>query len=147
MQASAAATGCLLLPTWTHAAGEKMARHLAARVVSAPDVPLPEGKREPFGWKTGAVVAVPMVLAWPDFPAEGKPTALRISVGLDVRDEKLIEAYLPKSSRVLGTFDVRYGCLFQVFEIPLAVFYDGHVESLAREQVVGNRTLWAADYE
>lgn len=97
-----------------------MARHLAARVVSAPEVPLPEGKREPFGWKTAAVGATPMVLAWADFPADAKPTALRITVGLDVRDEKFIEAYLPTSGRVLGTFDVRFGCLFQVFAIPLA---------------------------
>lgn len=75
-QASAAATGCIFFPTWTHAAGETMARHLAARVVSAPVVPLPEGKREPFGWKTAAIGAVPMVLAWTDFPADAKATAL-----------------------------------------------------------------------
>ena len=61
-----------------------------------------------------------MLLAWPDLPTGAKPAALRLAVGLDVRDEKLIEAWLPKSGRVLGTFDVRYGCLFQVFEIPLA---------------------------
>ena len=110
----------MLSPTWTRAAGESLARHLAARVVSAPDVPLPDGKREPFGWKTAAVGAVPMVLAWPDFPADAKPNALRITVGLDVRDEKLIDAYLPTSGRMLGTFDVRFGCLFQVFAISLA---------------------------
>jgi unsaturated rhamnogalacturonyl hydrolase len=119
-QVSAAATVCILLPTRTHAAGEPLSRHLAARVVSAPDVPLPAGKREPFGWKTAAIGAIPLVLAWPELPADARPTALRITVGLDVRDEKLIEAYLPESGRVLGAFDVRYACLFQVFEIPLA---------------------------
>jgi rhamnogalacturonyl hydrolase YesR len=101
-------------------AAVRMAAHLPACVVSAPDIPLPAGKREPFGWKTAAVSAMPLVLAWPEFSADATPAALRFSVGLDVRDEKLIEAYLPVAGRVLGTFDVRYGCLFQVFEIPLS---------------------------
>lgn len=61
-----------------------------------------------------------MVLAWPDFPTAAKPTAFRLTVGLDIRDEKLVEAYLPTSGRLLGTFDIRFGCLFQVYEIPLA---------------------------
>jgi len=74
----------------TFAATAAMARHLPARVISAPDIPLPAGKREPFGWKTAAIGAVPLVLAWPDFPADAKPTAMRLTVGLDVRDEKLI---------------------------------------------------------
>ena len=115
------ATGAsILIPRRLFAATPGTARHLSARVVSAPEIPLPAGKREPFGWKTAAVGAVPLVLAWPDFPADAKLTALRLTVGLDVRDEKLVEAFLPQSGRVLGTFDVRYGCLFQVFEIPLA---------------------------
>jgi unsaturated rhamnogalacturonyl hydrolase len=110
----------LLAPRVLAAPPSSAARHVAARVISAPDIPLPAGKREPFGWKTAAIGAAPTVLAWPDFPAGAKPTALRLTVGLDVRDEKLIEASLPASGRVLGTFDVRYACLFQVFEIPVA---------------------------
>ena len=45
------------------AAAAGMSRHLPARVVSAPDIPLPAGKREPFGWKTAAIGAAPLVLA------------------------------------------------------------------------------------
>jgi hypothetical protein len=93
---------------------------LTARIVAPLEIPLPAGKREPFGWKTTAIGPTPMMLVWPEFPKDVKPTALRLTVGLDVRDEKLIEAYLQKSGRVLGTFDVRFGCLFQVYEIPLA---------------------------
>ena len=96
------------------------ARHLPGRIVSAPDIPFPPGKREPFGWKTASVGANALILAWPDFPVGAQPSALRITVGLDIRDEKLIEAYLPASGRILGTFDLRYGCLFQVYEIKLA---------------------------
>ncbi|MCX6855703.1 MAG: glycoside hydrolase family 88 protein [Verrucomicrobia bacterium] len=114
------ATAATLLAPQVFAASESLAKHWPASIVSSPDVPLPEGKREPFRWKTAAIGATPMVLSWPDLPADAQPTAMRITVGLDVRDEKLIEAYLPKSGRVLGTFDVRFGCIFQVFSIPLA---------------------------
>ncbi len=117
------AGGAALVRPLAHAANAaaNTARHFPARVVSASDVPLPAGKRSPFGWQTAAVSETPLVLGWPDFPADLKPTRLRVSVGLDVRDEKLIEAFLPASGRVVGTFDVRYGCIFQVFEIPLNV--------------------------
>lgn len=115
-----AATTSLFTPRGWSAPPHASARHLAARVVTAPANPLPAGKREPFGWKTAAIDAEPLVLAWPEFPADAKPSALRIAVGLDVRDEKLIDAVLPQTGRVLGTFDVRYGCIFQVFEIALA---------------------------
>jgi len=97
-----------------------LANHFPASIVSAPEVPLPQGKREPFGWKTAAVGQSPLVLEWRNLPAAAIPTALRLSVGLDIRDEKLIEARLTKSGRILGTFDIRFGCIFQVFSIPLA---------------------------
>ncbi|MEO7800325.1 MAG: hypothetical protein ABIY47_21635, partial [Opitutaceae bacterium] len=114
-----------------------LARHLAARVVSAADAALPAGKRSPFGWQTAAIGEVPLILTWPDWPAEATPTRLRFTVGLDVRDEKTIEAFLPRSGRVIGTFDVRYACLFQPFEIPLAA---ADLADLRREGVGLRRT-------
>lgn len=121
LQDTALATGAAFLGARSlSAAAPVAARHLAGRVVAAPEIPSPAGKREPFGWRTAANGTAPVVLAWEDFPADATPTALRLTVGPDVRDEKLIEAYLPQSSRVLGAFDVRYGCIFQVFEILLA---------------------------
>ncbi len=109
-----------------------MAQHLPASVSTAPRVPLPEGKREPFGWTTSAISATPLLLVWPSLSADQTPTEMRITVGLDVRDEKLIEAYLPQSGRVLGTFDIRFGCIFQVFSIPLAT---GDAADIKREGV------------
>ena len=96
------------------------ARHLPAQVALSPETPLPPGKRPPFGWKTALVDATPLPLAWPGLPAAATPTRLRLTVGLDIRDEKLIEAFLPQSGRVVGTFDIRYGCIFQPYEIALA---------------------------
>jgi len=115
-----AVSAAFLSPQRLFADEASSAGYFAATVVKAPDIPLPKGKREPFGWKTLAIGVKPLVLAWPMLPEDVRPTAMRITVGLDVRDEKLIEVYLPRSGRRLGTFDVRFGCIFQIFEIPLA---------------------------
>jgi hypothetical protein len=85
------AVACLA-PVWLRAAQTvSTAQHLVAQVISAPEVPLPKGKRRPFGWQTVAVAAAggaPLVLAWPDLPAELRPTHFRLAIGLDERDEK-----------------------------------------------------------
>jgi rhamnogalacturonyl hydrolase YesR len=120
LRASAFASGLLLQPSCLPAMGPTPAAHLTARLASAPAGPLPAGKRVPFAWRTVAVGSQPLVLDWPHLAPDLTPTALRLTVGLDVRDEKTIEAYLPGSGRTLGTFDIRFGCLFQVYEIPLA---------------------------
>lgn len=102
------------------AAAARPARHLGARVLTAPDVPLPAGKRASFGWQTAAIADSPLVLRWDGIRSGETPTELRITVGLDVRDEKVIVATLPGSGRIVGTFDVRFASLFQPYAIPLA---------------------------
>ncbi|MBC7369748.1 MAG: glycoside hydrolase family 88 protein, partial [Undibacterium sp.] len=116
------------------------ARHFPARVTAASSPPLPAGKRSPFGWQTALVGETPLLLAWPDLPPSVTPTRLRFTVGLDVRDEKLIEVFLPQSGRVVGTFDLRYGCIFQPFEIPLAA---ADLPDLRREGLGLRRTKGA----
>lgn len=119
------------------ASGSAVARHFPARVTAASAVPMPKGKRSPFGWQTAAIGAAPLLLTWPDLPEAVTPTRLRLTVGIDVRDEKLIEAFLPQSGRVVGTFDVRYACIFQVFEIPLTAT---DVAAVRREGIGLRRT-------
>jgi rhamnogalacturonyl hydrolase YesR len=133
------ATG-FLARTLCAASSSTGARHFPAHVTAASAVPLPKGKRSPFGWQTAAIGEAPLLLAWPELPADVTPTHLRVAVGLDIRDEKLIEAYLPKSGRVVGTFDVRYGCIFQPFEIALAA---ADVADLRREGLALRRTKGA----
>lgn len=101
---------------------ERNATHHVARVVSAPEVALPAGKRRPFGWQTVAVPAAggaPLVLAWPDLPTATRPTHFRLAVGLDERDEKTVEVALGKSGRVLGAMELRFVSQFQIYELPL----------------------------
>ncbi len=127
------AVACLA-PAWLGAAQTGgSARHLAARVISGPDVPLPAGKRRPFGWQTVAVAAAggaPLVLAWPDLPAELRPTHFRLAIGLDERDEKTLELSLPQSGRVLWTMELRFVSQFQVYEWALS---DAYVAAVRRE--------------
>lgn len=95
-------------------------RHIPATVAAAAP-PLAAGKRVPFGWQTGQVDAQSGIgLTWPGLPADVMPTRLRITVGVDVRDGKLVEVRLARSGRLLGTFDIRFASLFGLFEIPLA---------------------------
>ena len=61
------------------------------------------------------------MLAWPDLPADTRPTHFRLAVGLDERDEKTVEVFLPKSGRVLGAMELRFVSQFQVYQLPLAV--------------------------
>ena len=138
-----AATAAVVGPSALRAAGPvppAFARHLPAQIISAASTPLPPGKRSPFGWQTAAIGETPLVLAWPGLTDDAAPTHLRITVGLDIRDEKLIEAYLPKTGRVVGTFDIRFGCIFQVFSVPLTT---ADVADLRREGLALRRTKGA----
>jgi len=121
---------CAARPLGAAAPLSARSRHLPARIDLPPETPLPVGKRSPFGWKTALVDTSPLALIWPDLAPDVAPTRLRVTVGLDIRDEKLIEAYLPKSGRIVGTFDIRYGCIFQPFEIPVTA---ADVAALRRE--------------
>jgi len=98
------------------------AAHHVAQVVAHAERTVPEGKRAPFGWTLATVVAAreqPLLLAWPDLPANAQPTHFRIAIGLDERDEKKAEVFLPKSGDVLGVLDIRFASQFQVFELAL----------------------------
>lgn len=96
--------------------------HLTATVASSGPVTIPPGKRVSFGWQVATISATPLVLAWPGAaPAPSPPASyLRLTIGLDVRDEKRIAVALATSGRAIGTFEVRFASLFQLYEIPLS---------------------------
>ena len=111
------------------------ARHLPAKMVSSANLPVPEKQRAPFGWHLGTITSADkalLVLKWETLPADAMPTHLRIAIGLDERDEKLVEAVLPQSGRVLGTLDIRFATQFQVYQLALT---PADVVDVAREGV------------
>ncbi len=98
------------------------AQHLPGKVGSSANLPVPETQRAPFGWTTTTVTDAqkpPLVLKWDALPQDARPTHLRLSVGLDERDEKVVEVFLPASGRVLGRLDLRFVTQFQVYEMAL----------------------------
>lgn len=103
-------------------ATKAFSRHLPARVIASADLPVPEKQRAPFGWQVTTVTSAdkpPLVLKWDALPDDAHPTHLRIAVGLDERDEKLVEVLLPQSGRLLGTLDLRFVSQFQVYQLAL----------------------------
>ncbi|WP_028611573.1 glycoside hydrolase family 88 protein [Paenibacillus harenae] len=97
--------------------------HNVAGHVRSPEAVLEVGLRVPFGWAAKPVV-----------PGEGNVTELhwerqdallsdharlRITVAVDVRDNKRIEVFALGTGSVLGTLDIRFAHVFQLYELPL----------------------------
>ena len=100
----------------------KFAAHWPATVASSAGLTVPLQQREPFGWKTTAVAAgsqPPLVLAWPNLPANVAITHFRLAIGLDERDEKTVEIFLPRSGRTLGRMELLFVSQFQIYEFAL----------------------------
>ena len=112
------------VPSVARSIAPKFAAHWPATVVSSAGLPVPPRQREPFGWKTTAVAAgsqPPLVLAWPTLPAEAVVTHFRLAIGLDERDEKTVELFLPHSGRTLGRMELLFVSQFQVYEFALTL--------------------------
>ena len=103
IQTSAALLSTAVLASDT-IADKTFAQHLAGQIVSAPDLPILPTQRAPFGWKTVTIAAnnPSVVCTWSNLAKEITPTHLRLAIGLDERDEKTVEMFLPKSGRIIG---------------------------------------------
>lgn len=122
--------------------------HLPARVLNAPPIALPADRRLTRAWEAFAIPASgeSVHLRWNTFDLSTLPqrARLRVSVALDEREEKLLEAYLPRSGRVIGTFDIRYAHIFQPFEIALSGrdVREIAAHGVSLRLVKGNYPLW-----
>ena len=113
----------------------KMAQHFPAQVVSSAGLAIPAKQRAPFGWECATITSgdkPPLVLKWDALPEGAMPTHFRIAVGLDERDEKQVEFFLPKSGRVVGTMDLRFVSQFQLYQVALTA---ADVADIRREGV------------
>lgn len=105
---------------------ENLAAH-PATVIAAGDgtAPPPPGKRFPFGWRAFALApnGPPPLLKWPAAAPTNAPGAddarLRVTVGLDEREEKRVAIVLAQSGRTIGALDIRYASFLQPFEVRL----------------------------
>ncbi|WP_127583361.1 glycoside hydrolase family 88 protein [Paenibacillus koleovorans] len=116
----------------------------------APTLPIPSGQRVPYGWGTAAIDSSDSkratTLKWSGLPASDSDCSvfLRLCIACDVREEKRIDVALSESGRVLATFDIRYGYVTQIYEVPLPAEAIPAVasEGLSLLMVEGNRPLW-----
>ncbi|WP_168122464.1 glycoside hydrolase family 88 protein [Paenibacillus sp. HB172176] len=120
--------------------------------VESPARQVPEGKRLPFGWQAFAVPPTnegkPAKMHLAKEPESAAsvtgPVYLRITVALDVREEKRVEARLASSGRIIGSFRIRYAYLFQPFQLELSL----EEAELARQEGIelrmteGHEPLW-----
>lgn len=96
--------------------------HHAARCTTFTISPVPAGKRVAFGWP---VFSVPVggpspQLHWPHLSPKRDSSRLRLTVALDDREEKVLEAFTLHSDQVVGRFDMRYAYTLQPFEVLLS---------------------------
>lgn len=125
-----------------------------ATLVEAPHLPVPDGKRLPFGWRAFAVPSAgqsaAVYLRFGVTPADHRSynnhraARLRLSVAIDVREEKTVEVFLARSQRAVGRFDIRYAAVFQPFELLLNAVDTTAVlnEGIGLRQTRGTQPLW-----
>ncbi|MBU3114748.1 hypothetical protein [Clostridium lacusfryxellense] len=109
---------------------------------------VPNSKRIHFGW-----LAVPVVESnsndtlkffWSENPLIDDSVRFRITIALDVREEKLIQVFLINSGQVIGEFDIRYAHVFEIFEIEIKEEYAVNVfkEGIGLRMLKGSQPLW-----
>lgn len=116
----------------------------------APTLPIPEGKRVPFGWQSVAIdssISGSVTrFTWPhtDDTDNAGQAFFRVCTACDVREEKRIDVLLADSGTCIGTFDIRYAYVHQVFEIPIPDEYKDAVmkEGLNLRMVAGEKPYW-----
>jgi hypothetical protein len=78
-------------------------QYYPAQKISAPKLHIPEGKRLPFKWNAIAISGedqrLTTELHWDMAAFDPRPACLRITVALDIREEKLVEVFLLQSER------------------------------------------------
>ncbi|MBD2847825.1 hypothetical protein IDH44_21740 [Paenibacillus sp. IB182496] len=120
-----------------------------ASQVEAPELAIAPDKRLPFGWRAIPVQAsggAATGLYWKADADEwtGTSARLRVTVALDVREEKRIEVLLTESKTAVGELDIRYAYVFQPFELLLdqAAATAALREGLSLRMTKGEQPLW-----
>ena len=90
--------------------------------VDGPPVSFPVDKRVPLGLRAFPVPTAPdssVVLRLPTLSASSYPWYVRLTAAIDVREEKVVELYLPQSGQTIGTLTMKYAHPFQPFQTPV----------------------------
>jgi rhamnogalacturonyl hydrolase YesR len=113
--------------------------------VDGPAASIDPDKRLTRGWNAFPVVPGQTTrLRWNAFPAVTDAVRLRVSVAIDERESKQVEAVLPDSGRIVGVLDIRYAHIFQPFEILISAEDANAIrtEGLVLRLHEGSQPLW-----
>ncbi len=93
-----------------------------ATPTSFPEVQLAANKRIPLGWPAFPVDAknlFPVHLKFNTLKEIHGDLHFRITAAIDIREEVLLEAFLPVSGETIASLDIKYAHPFQPFETPV----------------------------
>ena len=127
--------------------GEELNLYKVAHRCKAPDNNPPERKRVPFCWKAASIVpdkTVATKLWWEENEQITSTARFRICVAVDVREEKVIELFTLKTKKIIGTLDIRFASVFQVYESIISRKDSITLlrEGLGMRMVIGKEPLW-----
>lgn len=118
--------------------------------VKAPQILLENGKRIPFGWQSvpigGSHTEFITKFFWEEI-AQIRDGFLRITIAADVREAYLIQVFLLDSMRVIGSFDIQYAHVFQIYEIKISSqdIQNMLKEGIGLKMIKGESPLWLFD--
>jgi Predicted unsaturated glucuronyl hydrolase involved in regulation of bacterial surface properties, and related proteins len=116
--------------------------------IKSPSLDLPVGQRVPFDWKAKPVLPDGVTITelhWHSQELlETDHARLRITVAVDVRENKRIEVIALRTRNVLGTLDIRFAHVFQIFELPLGLneALIAVREGIGLRMIEGEAPLW-----
>ena len=124
--------------------------YLHPSISNRPQLNIPETKRVPFRWPAFAVPAYGKgklpVLKWVKIPKE-QPARLRLTISIDVREEKIIQVRLAETNEILGVLDIRYAPVLEPFELIFDQSCLPHIlkQGIELAMIKGNKPAWFFD--
>lgn len=100
---------------------EPFKRYFAA-ISSSPEAQLAANKRIPLGWPAFPVVgenSPPVLLKFNSLKDNSVDFHFRITAAIDIREELMLEVFLPENGEMIASLDIKYAHPFQPFETPI----------------------------
>ena len=118
-----------------------------ATVVSSPDEQLDAKKRIPLGWPAFPVVAQklqPVHMKFSSLKYTPEEIHFRITAATDIREEVMLEVFLPDSGERIASLDIKYAHPFQPFETPVENKWLPEIirQGIGLRMVKGNNVAW-----
>lgn len=127
--------------------GKPSYKRYLATTVTMPNVQLPAGKRIPLGWPAFPVeskTVSPLLMRFNSLKAIDGDFHFRITTAIDVREEVLLEAFLPESGSRVAMLDIKYAHPFQPFETLVNKKWLPEIirQGLGLRMIKGTKDVW-----